>query len=109
MHKHKQQNSSFRKDSEKSIADKIHFFRQLSPAYQSSGPTGKATDPNRINIFKSESTTSGAEMPGGSSSSASVDTKDSMKELAKKITPVYKDGVEFAPLDIILSENLQMR
>lgn len=35
------------------------------------------------------------------SSSASVDTRDTMAELARQIEPVERDGVEFAPFDDI--------
>lgn len=33
------------------------------------------------------------------SSSASVDTRDTMASLARRVEPVDRDGVEFAPLD----------
>lgn len=48
-------------------------------------------------FFKMENSNADVTMHG--SSSASVDTRDTMRELAKQIAPVNKEGVEFAPLD----------
>ena len=80
------------------IADKTPFFReeqQPEPHSRAPGmPPIQPLSPKLSSIM--EETRS----QQNSSSSASMDTRDSMRELAKKITPVERDGVEFAPLDI---------
>jgi hypothetical protein len=79
------------------IADKTPFFReeqQPEPHSRAPGMPPMPLSPKLSSIM--EETRS----QQNSSSSASMDTRDSMRELAKKITPVERDGVEFAPLDI---------
>ena len=75
--------------------------------------------PNKTNILTStttsstnnnNNTTSTGKIDVSMSSSNSMDTRDSMKELAKKITPVGDgSGAEFTPLDMLLNEDMHIK
>ena len=103
------------------LQDKTQFFSReqiasradgIPPASASAGASASTTE------RKSQSTTSGSgsnkmdtssDLSLRNSSSASVDTRDSMAELARQIQPVDQYGVEFVPLDMLLHDDLHLK
>ena len=92
--------------------DPQHFY-QHTDKMDRSVPSGSSSSKNT----KSSSVSSGSRMDVSvgsersfrNTNSMSMDSRDTMAELAQKIEPVGHDDIEFAPLDLTLSEELHLQ